>query len=306
MDDYEQKNSPLTWVLSGLSVVLLAGGIYLWNGNKVLTRQNDQAERRADSLLSVRLQLETDLGKLNEQLATASVDNTDLNKRVEDANRRLARNDARLGELRQRNAGRVQTIQTLNRNLASLTTERDSMGNQMGAMQDKIGWLTDSSTAYQQRNQQLGRDVAQLNTTLLTMVPRSALTGDGFRVETVKGNLKETAKAKKVNTLLVSLTVPTELGLIGQQEVYLSLTDEQRNPMMPALHSTTVNRPGLNEAIAVHAVQTVNFGQSPQRISFTINPVSPVKPGVYRASVYTKNAYLGATEFRLRDSFWFF
>ena len=306
MEDYEQKTSPLTWLLSGLSAVLLAGGIYYWNGNKTLTRQNDRAERRADSLLSVRLQLETDLGKLNEQLATANVDNTDLDKRVEEANRRLAQNDARLRELRRSNAGRVQTIQALNQNLATLTIERDSLGNQMGAMQDKIGWLTDSGTVYRNRNEQLGREITQLNGTLLTMVPRSALTGDGFRVETVKGNQKETAKAKKVDALLVSFTVPAELGLTGQQEVYLSLTDEQRNGMMPAVRTATINRLGLNEEISVHAVQTANFSQTPQRISFTIDPASPIKPGVYRASVYTKNAYLGATEFRLRDSFLFF
>ncbi|MBC7571172.1 MAG: hypothetical protein H7319_15755, partial [Spirosoma sp.] len=56
----------------------------------------------------------------------------------------------------------------------------------------------------------------------------------------------------------------------------------------------------------VHASQAVNFGQNPQRISFTITPATNVKPGVYRASVYTKDRYLGATEFGLRDSFWFF
>lgn len=306
MEDYEQKTSWLTWLLGGLSVVLLAGGIYYWNGNKTLTRQNDRAERRADSLLSVRLQLETDLSTLNDQLATTKVDNTDLNKRVEEANRRLAQNDASLRGLRRSNTGRVQAIQALNQNLATLTTERDSLGNQMDAMQSKIGWMTDSSAVYQSRNEQLGQEVTQLNSTLLTMVPRSALTGDGFRVETVKGNEKETAKAKKVDALLVSFNVPAELGLTGEQEVYLSLTDEQRNGMMPALRTATINRPGLNEQISVHAVQTVNFGQTPQRISFTIDSASPIKPGVYRASVYTKNAYLGATEFRLRDSFWFF
>ena len=310
MEDYEQKTSWLTWLLGGLSAVLLAVGIYYWNGNKTLTWQNDRAERRADSLLSARLQLETDLSTLNDQLVTTKVDNTDLNKRIEAANQRLVQNDARLRELRRSNTGRVQAIQVLTQrltqNLATLTTERDSLGNQMGAMQNKIGWMTDSSAVYQSRNEQLGREVTQLNGTLLTMVPRSALTGDGFRVETVKGNEKETAKAKKVDALLVSFNVPAELRLTGEQEVYLSLTDEQRNGMMPALRTAIINRPGLNEEISVHAVQTVNFVQTPQRISFTIDPVSTIKPGVYRASVYTKNAYLGATEFRLRDSFWFF
>ena len=306
MEDYEQKTPWLTWLLGGLSLVLLGGGIYFWNNNKALTRQNDQAERRADSLLSVRLQLETDFGKLNDQLTRAKGDNTDLSKRIEDANRRLTQHNANLQELRRGNAGRALTIRELNQQVAKLNTQRDSMDNQMIAMRGKIGWLTDSNAVHQGRNEQLNREVTQLNRTLLTMVPRSALTGDGFRVETVKDNQKETAKAKKVDALLVSFTVPAELGLTGEQEVYLSLTDEQQSGMMPALRTATINRPGLNEEISIHAVQNVTFGQRPQRISFTIDPSSTIKPGIYRASVYTKNAYLGATEFRLRDSFWFF
>ncbi|GAB2567422.1 hypothetical protein [Spirosoma areae] len=306
MEDYEQKTGWLTWLLGGLSLVLLAGGIYFWNGNKTLTRQNDRAERRADSLLSVRLQLETDLSKLNDQLATTKVDNTDLNKRIEAAYQRLAQNDARLGELRRSTAGRVLTIRELNQNVATLTTQRDSLGNQMNAMNAKIGWLTDSSTVYQSRNEQLGQEITQLNSTLLTMVPRTSLTGDGFRVEAVKSNDKATAKAKKVETLTISLNVPAELGLTGQQDVYLSLTNEASKAMMPPLRSETVTLPTLNETIPVHAVQSITFGSAKQRITFRLDPGANLKPGFYRAAVYTKNAYLGSVEFRFRDSFWFF
>lgn len=306
MEDNEQKTSWLTWLLGGLSLVLLAGGIYVWNGNKALTRQNDLSERRADSLLSVRLQLETDLNKLNDELTTVKVDNTELNKRIEEASRRLKQNDASLRELRRGNAGRVQTIRELNRNLTNLTTQRDSLGNQMSAMQDKIGWLTDSSTAYQNRNEQLGQEVAQLNSTLLTMVPRTALTADGFRVEAVKANQKETAKAKKVAVLTISLNVPAEMNLTGQQDVYLSLTDEGHKAALPPLRTETVNLTTTNEVIPVHAVQAVEFVPGQQRITFRLDPDAHLKPGVYRAAVYTKNAYVGSVEFRFRDSFWFF
>lgn len=306
MEDYEPKTNWLAWVLGGLSLVLLAGGIYVWNGSKALTRQNDRTERRADSLLSVRLQLETDMGKLNDELATAEVDNTGLNKRIEDASRRLTQNDASLRTLRRSSTGRVLTIRELNRNLTDLTTQRDSLGNQTNAMQGKIGWLTDSSTAYQNRNQQLGQEVAQLNGTLLTMVPRTALTGDGFRVEAVKSNSKETAKAKKVDALTISLNVPAEMGLTGRQDVYLSLTDEGRNAALPPLRTETVSLATTNEVIPVHAVQAVTFGPGQQRITFRLDPDADLKPGVYRAAVYTKNAYVGSVEFRFRDSFWFF
>lgn len=287
-------------------MVLLAGGIFVWNGNKTLTRRYDEAERRADSLLSVRLQLESDLKNVGDQLAVAQEDNTELVKRVEEANRRLTQNDSRLRELRQGNAGRVLTIRELNRSVADLTIQRDSLGNQMNAMQDKIGWLTDSNTVYRERADQLGGQVTQLTNTLLTRVPRTTLTADGFRVEAVKPNGKETAKARKVATLTFSLNVPAELGLSGQQDVYLSLTDEGRSAPLPPLRTETVDLPTLRETIPVHAVQSVAFGAGPQRITFRLDPDADLKPGLYRAAVYTKQQYLGAVEFRFRDSFWFF
>lgn len=306
MEDDERKTGWLTYLLGGLALVLLAGGIYLWNDNKALTRQHDRADQRADSMLSVRLQLENDVRKINQQLATAEVDNTELYKRVEEANRRLARNDARYRELRRANAGRTLTIEQLNRDVASLTTQRDSVGNQMEAMRGKINWLTDSNAVYQRRNEELDQEVSTLNETMRGMVPRSTLTGDGFRVEAVKKNRKETAKARKVKTLAVSLNVPAELGLSGQQEVYLSLLDEGRKAALPPVQTTTLTWPAGNETIQVHAVQSVNFGSAPQRITFRLTPDTALKPGLYRAAVYTKNNYLGAIEFRFRDSFLFF
>ncbi len=309
MENDAQKISWLTWLPGGLSAVLLAGGIYFWNDNKALTRQSDLAERRADSLLSVRLQLETDMSQLKDQLATVKDNNTELNTRIDEANRQVARvesrSEARLRELRRGNTGRLLTIRDLNQNVAALTTQRDSLGNQMTAMTDKIGWLTDSNTVYQTRSEQLDQQVSQLNSTLLTMVPRTALTGDNFRVEAVKGNDKTTAKAKKVNALTISLNVPAELKLSGQQDVYLSLTDEAGKAIIPPLRTETVNLTATNEVVPVHAVQSVNFGLGQQRIMFRFDPDSPFKPGLYRASVYTKNRYLGSVEFRFRDSFWF-
>lgn len=306
MEHDEQNINWTTWLLGSLALALLAGGIYFWNGNKILTRQTERSERRADSLLSVRLQQETDMRQVESQLATAKEDNTELVDRVTVINRQLSQTDVRLRELRRDKARRGLTIGELNRNLTYLTTQRDSLGNQMTAMRDKIGWLTDSNTVYRERNGQLGGEVTRLNSTLLTMVHRATLTGDGFRVEAVKANQKETAKAKKVETLTVSFNVPADLGLTGEQEVLLSLTDAARNPVLTPLRTETVNLSTLNEQIPVHAVQTVAFGSAQQRITFRLTPGTPLKPGLYRAAVYTKNHYLGAVEFRFRDSFWFF
>lgn len=309
MENDNQNGKTIMGVLAALMLLFLAGGIYYWVNNGKLIRQNDLTERRADSLLSVKLQLEGDLGTLKNQLQTTAYEKQNIDKQLAEVSSQLAFRDRTLSQLRRNNIGNTRTIGQLNRDMVTLNTQRDSLENQMAAVNTKITHLTSENSQLATQNKEidpLRQQVKDLNATLLTKVPRSSLTGDAFRVETIKSNEKETAKAKKVDKLMVSLSVPAEMQLKGSQEVYLSLTDEQHNVMMPPLSTNTITLPGANEAVPVHAVQTVNFDQNPQRISFSLDPVMNIKPGLYRASVYTKDAYLGATEFRLRDSFWFF
>lgn len=309
MEDNAQREKTWTGVLAGLMLLFLAGGIYFWVKTGDLTQKNDLTSQRADSLMSVKLQLEGDLKRIDAQLVAANEEKNYFDKRLDDINGELDARDRVVSQLRQQNQSRTRTIQVLNRDVAVLNIKRDSLQNQMAAITDKVNWLTDANTKLTTQNNELEplrKHVTDLNATLLTMAPRAAITGDGFRVETLKGNQKETAKAKKVDKLLVSFSVPAELGLKGMEEVYLSLTDEQNNVMMTPLSTTNMMVAGANESIPVHATQSVDFSKNPQRIAFTITPDASVKPGLYRASVYTKDRYLGATEFKLRDSFWFF
>lgn len=299
----------ITAVLAGLMVLFLVGGIYYWNQSRSLTTQNDRIEQRADSLMSVKIRLEGDVQNLQDQLGAATTQQADLTRQLADVNGLLTARERTLDQLRRTKAGEQRTIRRLNADMASLTRDRDSLTNQMDAVVQKIDLLNEQNDQLNTQNNELAplrQQLAAMSEELKTKVSRQALTGDAFRVETRKKNDKETAKAKKVDEVTISLSVPAELGLTGTEEVYLSLTDEQHNAMMPALSTNTVMVGGASESIPVHASQAVNFGQNPQRISFTITPATNVKPGVYRASVYTKDRYLGATEFGLRDSFWFF
>jgi hypothetical protein len=306
MEDSEQKIGWITWVLGGLSAAFLIGGLYYWNQTRSLSRLQARAETRADSLQSATEKLAGDAQSLTNQLTLAKTDRTTLQQQIDDANLRLNRSEASRRALASRSAGWAQSSRQLNQRLSQLTTTRDSLTNQLVAMDDKIGWLTDSNTVLKNRASQLDGDVVKLNETMLTMAPRTTLTGDEFRVDARKSNRKETAKAKKVNTLTISLTVSPELGLQGRQDVLVSLTHESGNAVIPPLRTTTVNLADINKVIPVHGEQSVDFGTGAHRISFGIDPGQPLKPGRYRAAVYTKTHYLGSVEFQLRDSFWFF
>lgn len=302
----ETSARTLTGLLTGLAVLLLAGGIYYWDQSKQLTTANNNNERRADSLLSAKLRLEGDMRLLNNDLNTSKADNAELNSRIEETSRLLARNEASLRALQRSNAGRTRTIGNLNQDITRLGIVRDSLTAQMAAMHNKINWQADSMEQLTARTSELEQELKTRDAKLLTMVPRSAITADAFRVETTKRNNKETAKAKKVNALTISFSVPAELRLAGLQDVYLSLTDDKQNEMIPPLRTTTISLAEVNQVVPVHAVQAVNFGINPQRVSFHIDPSVDIKPGTYRASIFTKDAYLGSVEFRFRDSFWFF
>jgi len=203
-------------------------------------------------------------------------------------------------------SGQILFIQTFQLDIDSLARQRDSLTNQMEAMQDKIDWLMKANNLLISQNRELQTKVSNLNTTLDTKVPRSVITGDAFLVEATKANRKATAKAKKIHSLTISFGLPADIDLEKTKEIYLSLTNEQHKAMIAPLRTATITLPDVNEIIPVHAAQTVDFKRKPQRISFGIDPGTDLKPGIYRASMYTKEAYLGSVEFRLRDSFLFF
>ena len=305
METTERTTIALKGMLALLLVLGVVGGLY-WNKSRTMADRFNQEEQRADSLLSVKLQLEGDIRSLTSQLDMTTDENESLDKRIGNLHDQLHQRNVSAVRMSQQNRSRTHVIQGLNKTIVRLNTSQDSLEKQMEAMRDKIGWLSDSTALLANQNNELQQNIHELKATLSTPVPQAATVADAFMVESTKANKKLTAKAKKVNALTVSLTIPAALPLEGVQDVYLSLTDSQQNPVYDPLKTTTVSLTDINEVVPVHSVQRVNFDLNPKRITLSIKPDQTLKPGKYRASVYTKSAYLGSVEFQLRDSFWFF
>ena len=289
-----------------LVLLMLTGGLFVWNSRTEPTPLQNPLKSQVDSLLSIKRGLENDLGDARSKLEDANQENASLISQISNLDKLLSQNYDQLKTHYGDNIDHTFAMNGMTSKVARLSHLHDSVTNQLTPLQQKADRLSKSNDLLTDQNQKLQRAIHQRDTSQTTMVSRSALTGDAFLFEAIKPNGKETAKAKKVNMLTVSFTVPDEKGLTGLQDVFLSLTDDHQQAMIPAIRTLTVKLTKGNKDVPVQLVQAVDFDQHPKRISFKLDPTTAIKPGSYRASIYTQTAYLGLVEFRFRDSFWFF
>lgn len=290
MEHTERNSKIVITVMAALLIASLAGNLYYWDNNRDLAKEKAIVELQANSLL---LGQSRDIAKLNKQIERTKRENESLTGRLTELNQSLNRKYTELGQM---DASYNTQLQML----------RDSMATQQYHWKKQTNSLTDEKMSYASQNKGLSHQVASLHDKIDGMVPSNALTVDGFRVEAEKRNNKETAKAKKVHTLTISFQVPPQFKLSGTQEVYLSLTDLQGIALITPIRTVNVYTPKEEKLIPIHAVKKVDFSRNRQGIAFTLEATDDIKPGLYRASVYTKENYMGAVEFQFRDSFWFF
>lgn len=308
MEKSEKRAGLIAATITAILMALLLGGIYYyWDKSQNLTAQKSRISARADSLLATKLQLEDDIHLISEKLATATTDNESLQGQLAETKSLLRQKDALMRSVSSRSKrAKNRPLDILSEEVAQLRAMRDSLAAQLAEVRNQLGEMNESNQILVSQNQALEKQVSTLTEKMQGMVPKTALTADGFRVNTVKRNNKETAKAKKIHELKVTFTVPVELGLTGTQEIFLSLTDLQNNPLPGALQNETITTTDRQQTIAVHGLQMVEFGEAPRQVVFILEPTDKLKPGTYRASVFAKNAYIGTVEFTCRNSFLFF
>lgn len=295
-----------TGVLSVLLMLLLVGGIYVWSTRSQITTTQNPLKGRVDSLVLVKQELESNLSDVKSQLEATKEENASLSSQIDNLDKLLSQTYDELKTHYGDNVDHTFAMNGMNRSVDRFTHLHDSVTSQLAPLQGEADRLVKANAALTDQNRKLQQSLNQRDTSLSVRVPRSALTSDAFLFAAIKPNGKETAKARRVNTLTVSFAVPDEKGLTGLQDVFLSLTDDHQQAMIPPVRTLSVKLAKGSKEVSVQAVQAVDFDQHPKRISFKIDPATAIKPGIYRASIYTQTAYLGRVEFRFRDSFWFF
>ncbi|MGA0560053.1 hypothetical protein ACO2Q8_25555 [Larkinella sp. VNQ87] len=302
--DHTQAKTAAVW-LAILSLLFLGTSIYYWDKSTDLNNAKNKTELRADSLLSAKLDLERNIKQvkedLNARLTEANTLNDQLEERVESTQNRLQARDNQLGKLRRQNAANISELQAQLAQLESTRNEIQSELTQVKAQNQQSlaanANLKNTATLLEEKNKALGTELA---------TTKALITVDNFRVDILKPNHKLTAKAKKTDELQISFTMPPLWQTDDNETVYVSLTDLKNTPIQGALRTETIHVGDATLQIPVHAVKTVNAANGPQKVTINYTPVDKMDSGTYKVRIYTNDGYLGATEFGLRNSFWFF
>jgi hypothetical protein len=297
------------WIAGILTVLLggaLAGGIFYWDKSGNLASEKDKMELKADSMLSVKLNLEREILNLSTQINDAVKDNKSLGGQVHAANAKLKKSKALLHTFQKSNQNQIRDIDRLNQQLAQLEDVRNSLKDEFEALQNEKSALFEENKELKVNNAGLTQQVNLLTVQMKELVPRTLITADNFSVDVLKSNEKLTAKAKKADALVISMTLPAALKEAGEQEVFLSITDLQNVPMGGAIGNQSITTADGSVQVPVYAVRKVDFSHNPQKVTFQFEPTQKVEAGTYKVRIYTPSAYLGSTEFSLRESFLFF
>lgn len=289
MEVTKTKLKILTGVIATLLLVSTAGNIYYWDRSHDLKREKERVEQKANALL---LGQSRDLNELRKQVDITIEEKKSLALKAKDLNSLLTQVNNDIWALRTRKAATMEDLELI----------RSSSESRLWDLNNRAKGLTDTNQSLSRHNNQLRQDLDAVRDSLQAVA--NTLTADGFRMIALKSNKKETAKAKKVEVLTVSFTVPAGLGIRGREEVYLSLTDAQGRAIKPELRTITLST--SEEKIQIHAAKSIDFSQLLESVTLTVYDTENIKPGMYRASIYTRDKYLGSVELQFRDSFWFF
>jgi hypothetical protein len=283
MELSKTKLKIVTGILASLLILSAAGNVYFWNSMHTSTVADDQDKDDFTTSLSTQT---GDINRLNKRLAEIEQQNGLLQEQVGELDGLLKQANNQVWELRTRKSNPVA-------NLSPAQVGRNGGGS------DQLAMLSS--------NEQLNAQIASLQDSLNALANQK-LAADNFRIVAFKRNSKETAKAKKVDKLTISLNMPAANGGQEAETVFLSLINPEGNGISSPLETLTLRGPEGKKTVPVHAKKVVDLEgrASWQQVTFTIQETDNIKPGTYRAFLYTQSKYLGSVQVQFRDSFWFF
>jgi len=296
------KNIALMAILGMLLISSL--GIWSWYRYNALDelRQTEAKlhEVEIDSLVQVKVGLESYLDRLQVAFADLSTENDTLAQRLATTTNIVAEKEAAIQEIKSQNIreeaalrAQVQRLQSIKDRYETIITVLDQKNAVLSAENARLRGVTDS--LYLEISE-LGKQLeAQIRKTL-----SAEFKATGFRVEMERRNDKPTIRAKRTRELKVLFDlnrIPPSYQ--GNQNLYLVITDDRGTPIpsdKPIEVSITTEKGSLG--IVAQASQLQNVIEN-QRVEMVYKLEDRLKKGTYVVTVYSEKGPLGVVSFRL-------
>lgn len=294
-------------IIISLAILLLATGVWGFlesNARKEAESLNDELFEKTSGLTALRDELSKEVDSLEQAYFTLSEENKMLKGTVEEVNEKVARAQRSLINERRANAGEINSLRAelevlldvkneLEASIADLQSENETLKELAGALEKDLGQARKENEALANLNRAMEGEIQKLT---LANFKASA-----FEVVLEQKNQKVTARSRKGKRLNVSFdltNVPEEYQ--GIRPIYLVVTDDKSTPIQvdnakPV--KIVINQQEIDLFVAKS--REVSLAAN-QRINFSYELADKLKPGYYRASVYTDVGLLGASNFRLR------
>lgn len=294
-------------IIISLGILLLATGVWGFlegNARKEAETLNDELFEKTAGLTALRDELSKEVDSLEQAYFTLSEENRVLKGTVEEVNEKAAKAQRALVNERRANSGEINSLRAelevlldakrdLEASIADLQSENEALKELAGELEKDLGQARKENEALANLNRAMEGEIQKLT---LANFKASA-----FEVVLEQKNQKVTARSRKGKRLNVSFdltNVPEEYQ--GIRPIYLVLTDDKSTPIQ--VENAKPVQIAINQQeidLFVAKSREVSLASN-QRINFSYELADKLKPGYYRASVYTDIGLLGASNFRLR------
>ncbi len=302
----EQKIKVYSGVVTAMLVLSAGFGLYYFGHARKLADEQRQTAMEMDSLVMVKAITESQLTELQRTYEALLSENKQLQGHNDELQKRLLERERQINQIKKQSA---RTIEELRNNLAALQDIRRQLDQEIAALREENErlrahnqQLTHEVDAANRRNQQLSQQIAELQEMVRqeNYIASPQWNASAFRVEVEKRNDKLTAKGRKAREVIVSFDlIDLPRPLQGTRKLYLTITDAKGTPITgPHNQPVELTIGDKTTSIVAQQIKQVALGPS-QRIAFVVPLEEKLQKGLYKAMVYTDDAWVGTVSFRL-------
>ncbi len=289
---YESK---IKAVAAGVTATLFASLItigVMYRNNSLLSEDVKAEKVRTETLSSEKTSLKKEIEKLKLELSSFDTQNRELQNAIRTAQYQLAEKESQVNKLTKETStipGLKKELDAIRKIRKDLIAQLEDLKKNNSQLEAEVSELNRTIAALRKENESLYAKMGE-----------KQMMAYNFRVEPVKKRKdKLTARAKRTNKVNISFDVnsPKNLG----SKVYVKISSDKEGELegesLIAMEmAEELQEDELYASTEAYIISTDEY----KRLSVTFDPKEKLSEGVYYVKVFNGNDYLGSTQFKLR------